>query len=60
MFQAADEMIAEFLQTFNNLPLATMTKEEAIAEVTRLKAGVLAKNNSYISDVLARGMTDNH
>ena len=53
-------MIAEFLQTFNNLPLATMTKEEAIAEVTRLKAGILAKNNPYISDVLARGMADNH
>ena len=53
-------MIGDFLQSLKKLPMAAMSREEAMKEVDRLKADVSAKKNPYITDILARGMSVSH
>ncbi|KAK2193152.1 hypothetical protein NP493_14g02051 [Ridgeia piscesae] len=58
--EEGEQMIGDFLQSLKKLPMAAMSREEAMKEVGRLKADVSAKKNPYITDVLARGMPVNH
>ena len=37
------------------LPLSTLSSEQALEELEKLKAEVKAKNNPFVQDVLARG-----
>lgn len=50
----AESLIEDFLQKVKSLPVATMTEEEVKVELRRMKQELVAKNNTYISEILAR------
>uniref|UniRef100_A0A1A8FMC9 DNA mismatch repair protein n=2 Tax=Nothobranchius korthausae TaxID=1143690 RepID=A0A1A8FMC9_9TELE len=52
--QVGENLIQEFLQKVKSLPVATMTEEEVKVELKRLKQELVAKNNTYVSELLAR------
>ncbi|XP_078619474.1 DNA mismatch repair protein Msh2-like [Branchiostoma floridae x Branchiostoma japonicum] len=52
--QEGEAIIQDFLSKVKDLPLATMTADEAQAAVQQLKEEVMARDNPYIHDVLAR------
>uniref|UniRef100_A0A1A8IAW8 DNA mismatch repair protein n=2 Tax=Nothobranchius kuhntae TaxID=321403 RepID=A0A1A8IAW8_NOTKU len=51
--QVGENLIQEFLQKVKSLPVATMTQEEVKVELKRLKQELVAKNNTYISELLS-------
>uniref|UniRef100_A0A1A8C6E5 DNA mismatch repair protein n=2 Tax=Nothobranchius kadleci TaxID=1051664 RepID=A0A1A8C6E5_NOTKA len=51
--QVGENLIQEFLQKVKSLPVATMTEEEVKVELKRLKQELVAKNNTYISELLS-------
>lgn len=53
--QQGDELIEEFLRNVSQISIENMTEEEVSAKVEKLKEVVLARNNSYIKDMLVRG-----
>ncbi|XP_070564329.1 DNA mismatch repair protein Msh2-like [Ptychodera flava] len=53
--EEGEEIIKDFICKVKALPLATMTTEEALEEIEKLKASVRAKNNPYVADILTRG-----
>jgi hypothetical protein len=38
-----------------SLPVASMSEEDLMTEMNKLKDDVKSKNNPYVNDVLARG-----
>ncbi|XP_034050402.1 DNA mismatch repair protein Msh2 [Thalassophryne amazonica] len=48
-----EQLIQEFLERVKSLPCASMTDDEVKAELRRMKAGLIAKNNAYITELLA-------
>ncbi len=53
--QEGEEIIKDFLNKVKQLPMSSMSENDALAEVKKLKDEIAAKNNPYIQDVLARG-----
>ena len=51
-FQAGEELISEFIQKVRALPVASMTPEAVLQQVTALQAEVAAHNNPYVSTLL--------
>ncbi|KAK2820555.1 hypothetical protein Q5P01_023514 [Channa striata] len=51
--QVGENLIQDFLERVKSLPAATMSDEEVKAELRRMKQELLAKNNTYITQVLA-------
>lgn len=49
-----EEIIKDFLSQVAKLPVESMTKEKTSQEVARLKEQVLARNNPYIQELLAK------
>lgn len=49
-----EEIIKDFLSQVAKLPVETMTDEQTAHEVSKLKEKVLAKNNPYIQELLAK------
>ncbi|XP_023196952.1 DNA mismatch repair protein Msh2 [Xiphophorus maculatus] len=52
--QVGEKLIQDFLEKVKALPVVTMTEEEVKAELRRIKQDLVAKNNTYISEILAR------
>ena len=55
MFQEGEKIISDFLSEVKKLPLSSMSEDQALEELNKLKETVKAKNNPYVDDVLARG-----
>uniref|UniRef100_A0A3Q2QZV7 DNA mismatch repair protein Msh2 n=1 Tax=Fundulus heteroclitus TaxID=8078 RepID=A0A3Q2QZV7_FUNHE len=49
-----EDLIQDFLQKVKALPVAAMTEEEVKAELRRMKQDLVAKNNTYITEILSR------
>jgi len=54
-FQEGEEIISDFLAKVKKLPLSSMSVDQALEELDKLRDEVKAKNNPYVEDVLARG-----
>ncbi|XP_042254145.1 DNA mismatch repair protein Msh2 isoform X2 [Thunnus maccoyii] len=52
--QVGENLIQDFLEKAKSLPAATMTEEEVKAELKRMKEELMAKKNTFISEILAR------
>ncbi|CAJ1080210.1 DNA mismatch repair protein Msh2 [Xyrichtys novacula] len=52
--QVGEILIQDFLEKVKSLPAATMSDEEVKAALKKMKEELLTKNNSYISEILAR------
>jgi len=52
--QDGEEIIKDFLSQVAKLPVENMTDEQTACEVSKLKENVLAKNNPYIQELLAK------
>ncbi len=48
-------MICDFLAEVKSLPLSSLTDDEAMEQVNKLKKEIMAAENPYIQDVLASG-----
>ena len=53
--QEGEALITEFLLKVKKIPMGEMTGAQVLEEVAKLKADVLASDNPYVKDVLARG-----
>lgn len=54
IFQDGEEIIKDFLSQVAKLPVEDMTEEQTAHKVSKLKEMVLAKNNPYIQELLAK------
>ncbi|KAG7507872.1 DNA mismatch repair protein Msh2 [Solea senegalensis] len=52
--QMGEDLIQDFLDKAKSLPAASMTEEEVKAALRRMKQELENKNNTYISDIIAR------
>ncbi|XP_067433222.1 DNA mismatch repair protein Msh2 [Thunnus thynnus] len=52
--QVGENLIQDFLEKAKSIPAATMTEEEVKAELKRMKEELMAKKNTFISEILAR------
>ena len=50
--QEGEGLIQDFLVKVKSLPAATMTDEEVKAQLKKMKAELVAHNNSYITEIL--------
>ena len=55
LLQEGEELITEFLTKFKCLPLSSLSDEEAVKEIEKLKQDIQAKSNPFIQDILAKG-----
>ncbi|XP_069139332.1 DNA mismatch repair protein Msh2-like [Argopecten irradians] len=53
--EEGEDIIKDFLSKVKKLPLSTLSPDEAITELSKLKACVKEKNNPYVEDVISRG-----
>lgn len=54
MLQEGENLIQDFLEKVKSLPAAAMSDEEVKAQLRRMKQALVAKNNTYITEILAR------
>lgn len=54
IFKDGEEIIKDFLGQVAKLPVETMTEEQTTYEVSKLKEQVLARNNPYIQELVAK------
>lgn len=54
VFQEGENLIQTFLDKAKSLPVATMSDDEVKAELRRMKQELVAKNNAYVGEMLAR------
>lgn len=52
--QNGEKIIEEFLRKVKALPVQDMTDEAIKAELRRLKAEVVALNNTFVNDIVSR------
>uniref|UniRef100_A0A8C9YGE7 DNA mismatch repair protein n=1 Tax=Sander lucioperca TaxID=283035 RepID=A0A8C9YGE7_SANLU len=52
--QVGENLIQDFLEKTKSLPAATMSEEEVKAALMRMKQELVAKNNTYITELLSR------
>lgn len=53
-FQEGEEIITDFLKKVKQIPTSTLKEEQVLAELEKLKSEVMAQNNPYVMDILAR------
>lgn len=54
LLQVGENLIQDFLEKAKSLPAATMSEEEVKAALMRMKQELVAKNNTYITELLSR------
>ncbi|KAM7381423.1 hypothetical protein PAMA_012315 [Pampus argenteus] len=52
--QVGENLIQDFLEKVKSLPAATMTEDEVKAELRRMKEELMAKKNTFITEILSR------
>ncbi|KAK3589346.1 hypothetical protein CHS0354_009989 [Potamilus streckersoni] len=52
--QEGEQLIEDFLSNVKQIPVSKLSNEEISAELEKLKAHLLAKDNAYIKDILAK------
>uniref|UniRef100_A0A8D2ZT89 DNA mismatch repair protein n=1 Tax=Scophthalmus maximus TaxID=52904 RepID=A0A8D2ZT89_SCOMX len=52
--EMGENLIQDFLEKAKSLPVASMGEEEVKAQLRRMKQELVTKNNTYISEILAR------
>ncbi|CAK6956805.1 DNA mismatch repair protein Msh2 [Scomber scombrus] len=52
--QVGEDLIQDFLEKVKSLPATTMTEEEVKVELRRMKEELMAKKNTFISEILKR------
>lgn len=52
--QAGENLIQGFLEKVKSLPSDNMSEEEVKTELRRMKKELVAKNNTYITEMLSR------
>lgn len=53
LHQEGENLIQDFLEKAKSLPAATMSEEEVKAALRRMKQELVAKNNTYIMEILS-------
>nr|XP_057917558.1 DNA mismatch repair protein Msh2 [Doryrhamphus excisus] len=54
--QVGESLIRDFLHKVKSLPAASMTEEEVKGELRKMKEALLAVNNTYVTELLARSL----
>lgn len=52
--QVGENLIQDFLDKARALPVSTMSEDEVKEELRRMKQQLVAEENAYVSDLLAR------
>ncbi|XP_061763492.1 DNA mismatch repair protein Msh2-like isoform X1 [Nerophis ophidion] len=55
--QVGESLIQDFLEKAKCLPVTDMTEEEVKGELRKMKEALLAKKNTYVSELLSRSLT---
>ncbi|XP_068439962.1 DNA mismatch repair protein Msh2 [Clinocottus analis] len=55
--QVGENLIQDFLKKAKSLAAASLSEEEVKAALKKMKQELVAKNNTYITDILSRGKT---